>query len=379
MFYLTKDEKFFCGVFFMKTVAVFFGGRSNEREISIITGTFAANLLKGAGYRVVPVYIGEDNVFYTSSEMMRVDFFRTYLPAAKHAAELRTGRLVRAGKPKKTLAQIDCALNCCHGGMGEDGTLSALLRYYKIKSASPDIEVSSVFMDKTLSKIAAAGLHIPVLPSLALREGESAEGAAALGFPVIVKPARLGSSIGIKIAENAEQLQQALQYAYRLDDTVLIERYLPDKRDINCAAYSKNGTVVVSECEEVFSQSDILTFSEKYEGGGERRSEMPADLDKKTADKIKECVKRLYEAFGVRGVVRADFLVSGKEVYFNELNTVPGSLACYLFGEKLTQSRAFLAELIEDALRACGEEKATVCSGILNTAVFSGGKSCKRR
>ncbi len=170
-----------------------------------------------------------------------------------------------------------------------------------------------------------------------------------------------------------------MQYAYRLDDTVLIERYLPDKRDINCAAYSKNGTVVVSECEEVFSQSDILTFSEKYEGGGERRSEMPADLDKKTADKIKECVKRLYEAFGVRGVVRADFLVSGKEVYFNELNTVPGSLACYLFGEKLTQSRAFLAELIEDALRACGEEKATVCSGILNTAVFSGGKSCKRR
>lgn len=369
----------FAGYFFMKTVAVFFGGKSNEREISIITGTFAANLLKGAGYQIVPVYLGEDNAFYTSPDMMRVDFFRTYVPAAKHAAELRTGRLVRAGKPKKTLAHIDCALVCCHGGMGEDGTLAALLRYYQIKSASPDVEVSAVFMDKTLSKIAADGLHIPVLPSFALREGESAEGAAALGFPVIVKPARLGSSIGIKIAQNQEELQKALEYAYRLDDTVLIERYLPDKRDINCAAYRKDGEIVVSECEEVFSQSDILTFSEKYEGGGERRSELPAHLDKKTADKIKDCVRKIYGAFGVRGVVRADFLVSGKEVYFNELNTVPGSLACYLFGEKLTQSRAFLTGLIEDALRAESEEKATVCSGILNTAVFSGGKSCKRR
>ncbi len=363
----------------MKTIAVFFGGKSNEREISIITGTFAANLLKGAGYRVVPVYFGEDRLFYTSPEMMRVDFFRTYAPQRKHAVELQTGRLVRTGKPKKTVAQIDCALNCCHGGMGEDGTLSALLRYHSIVSASPDTEVSAVFMDKTLSKIAAEGLHIPVLPSAALHEGEGTEGAAAVGFPLIVKPARLGSSIGIKIAQTEQELEKALEYAYRLDDTVLVERYLPDKRDINCAAYRKDGAIIVSECEEVFSDGDILTFSEKYEGGGERRSALPADLDKKTAEKIKDCVRKLYGAFGVRGVVRADFLVSGKEVYFNELNTVPGSLACYLFGEKLTQARAFLCELVEDAMRSRREEKTTVCSGILNTAVFSGAKSCKRR
>lgn len=363
----------------MKTVAVFFGGKSNEREISVITGTFAANLLKSAGYRVVPVFIAQDNAFYSSDEMFRVEFFRTYMPSKKSAVALREGRLVRAEKPKKTVAVLDCALNCCHGGMGEDGTLSALLRFYKIKSASPAAEVSGMFMDKTLSKIAARGLEIPVLPAVALAEGENAEKAAALGFPLIVKPARLGSSIGIKIAADRAELVRALEYAYRLDDLVLVERYLPDKRDINCAAFRKNGEVVVSACEEVFSESDILTFAEKYEGKGARRSVLPAALDPKTAKQIQTYVAKIYETFRVRGVVRADFLVSGKEVYFNELNTVPGSLACYLFGEKLTEAREFLSSLVEETLAFPEAEKETLTSGILNTAVFSGAKGCKTR
>lgn len=363
----------------MKTVAVFFGGKSNEREISVITGTFAANLLKSAGYRVVPVFIAQDNAFYTSIEMFRVEFFRTYTPSKKSAVALREGRLVRAEKPKKTVAVLDCALNCCHGGMGEDGTLSALLRFYKIKSASPAAEVSGMFMDKTLSKIAARGLEISVLPAVALAEGDNAEKAVALGFPLIVKPARLGSSIGIKIAADRAELVRALEYAYRLDDLVLVERYLPDKRDINCAAFRKNGEVVVSACEEVFSESDILTFAEKYEGKGARRSVLPAALDPKTAKQIQTYVAKIYETFRVRGVVRADFLVSGKEVYFNELNTVPGSLACYLFGEKLTEAREFLSSLVEEALAFSEAEKETVTSGILNTAVFSGAKGCKTR
>ena len=363
----------------MKSVAVFFGGKSNEREISVITGTFALNLLNGAGYRAVPVFIAEDGTFYTDERMNRVDYFRDFRPDKKHAVALEKGRLVRAGKPKKTVLHIDCALNCCHGGMGEDGTLSALLRFYHIRSASPDIEVSSVFMDKTLSKIAAQGLGIPVLPSVVLAEGESIEKALPLGFPVIVKPARLGSSIGIKIANDSTDLEKAVEYAFRLDSVLLIERYLPNRRDINCAAYRKGGEVVVSECEEVFSQGEILSFSEKYEGRGARKSVMPADLEAGASENIKEYVKRIYEAFRVNGVVRADFLVSGEEVYFNELNTVPGSLASYLFGEQLTKSRDFIAGLVEDALSREEHEKETVSSGILNTDLFSGSKSCLRR
>lgn len=363
----------------MKTVAVFFGGKSNEREISVITGTYAVNLLKGAGYHAVPVYIAEDRIFYSSDKMNRVDYFRDFRPDKRCAVELSFGRLVRAGKPKKTVLNIDCALNCCHGGMGEDGTLSALLRFYRIKSASPETEVSSVFMDKTLTKIAARGLDIPVVPSASLTEGENAQKAFALGFPVIVKPARLGSSIGIKVAGSKEELQSALDEAFRFDSVLLIERYLPDRRDINCAAFRKGNEIVVSDCEEVFSQSEILSFAEKYEGGGDRKSVMPAELTDKTADKIKEYVKRIYEAFRVHGVVRADFLVSGKEVYFNELNTVPGSLATYLFGQRLTDARDFLSALIEDALSRNLEEKETVSSGILNTDVFSGAKACPTR
>lgn len=363
----------------MRTIAVFFGGRSNEREISMITGTYCVNLLKGAHYRVVPVYLGEDNVFYSGTEMTDIAYFRNFTPNAKQAVALEDGRLVCARKRKRVVALIDCALNCCHGGVGEDGTLAALLRFYHIRSASPDTAVSAVFMDKALSKIALRGLNIPVLPSVTLTEGEGMEDALSLGFPLIIKPARLGSSIGIKIARNEEELQKALEYAYRLDGVVIAEKYLPDRRDINCAAYRKDGKVVLSPCEEVFSNSAILTFAEKYEGGGERKSALPADLDEKIANKIRTCVQRLYEAFYVRGVVRADFLVSGKEVYFNELNTVPGSLASYLFGEKLTAARDFLTALVEDAMAQEIEEKEVVSSGILNTPVFSGSKSCKRR
>ena len=358
----------------MQNILVFFGGRSNASEISIITGMFAYNLLKSGCYNAVPVYIGNDGVFYTNAHMNSVEYFRAYIPQKKDAVALFKGCLVRADKPKKVLLKADCALNCCHGGMGEDGTLSALLRFHGIKSASPDTAPSAVFMDKTFSKFAAKGLGIPVLPSLTLKEGEGTDTLKELGYPVILKPARLGSSIGIKVVNSEEELAAALAYAFRLDNIVLAEKYLQKKSDINCAAYRKNGEVVVSDCEEVFSDSEILTFSEKYEGTGERHSTFPAAIPKETSDKIKEYVKTIYTAFRIRGVVRADFLLAGKEVYFNELNTVPGSLASYLFGEKLTECRAFVCRLTEEALLQTEAEKEVVSSGILNGNVFAGRK-----
>ena len=363
----------------MQTVLVFFGGKSNEREISIITGTFAYNLLRAGGYHAVPVYIDEDGSFYSNVHMNAVEYFCSFTPCKKDAVALLKGNLVRADKPKKVLVKVDCALNCCHGGMGEDGTLSALLRYHGIKSASPDTAPSAVFMDKTFSKIAAAGLNVPVLPSVTLEEGEGTEKLKELGYPLILKPARLGSSIGIKVVENQEELEDALLAAFRLDSVVLAERYLSHKRDINCAAYFKGGEIVVSECEEVFSDEEILTFSEKYEGTGARHSTLPAELPVKTAEKIKQYVKKIYAAFRMHGIVRADFLIEDDKVYFNELNTVPGSLASYLFGEKLTDCRAFVCDLVKEALERKEEEKQTVSSGILNGGVFSGGKARKRK
>ncbi len=366
----------------MKTVAVFFGGKSNEWEISVITGMLAVNLLRER-CNVVPVFIDADGTFYSSAEMRSVEDFRDFSAKKFPAVALDERALVHKRKRKKVIARLDCALNCCHGGMGEDGTLAAILNYHRIPSASPDPVVSGIFMNKSLGKIAARGLGIPVVEGFTVSERDrenkdmiSAQ-AEALGFPVIVKPVHLGSSIGIRVAKNGEELASALELSFLLDSGALVERYLPEKRDVNCAAYAKDGATVLSPCEEVFSSEDILTFSEKYEGCGERTSAIPADLPAEISEGIRNATRLIYERFETRGAVRADFLVSEGKFYFNELNTVPGSLACYLFGESLLQSRDFLLALLDEAKPE--KDRGTLESGILRKGVFSGGKSCKRR
>ncbi len=361
----------------MKTVAVFFGGKSNEREISVITGIYCANLLKSA-YRVLPVYLDPSGGMLLAESGGVEDFRRQAEQKFRGAKRLAfvTGGLAPEGKPKKRIA-VDCALNCCHGGMGEGGVLSALLEWFRIPSASPALAPSAVFLDKALSKFLLAGMGVPVLPSFALREREFAAGewkerAARLGYPVIVKPCRLGSSIGIAVAKNEEALDEALRLAFRLDGAALVETYLEGKRDLNVAAYRAEERVVLSPVEEVFSAAPILTFGEKYEETGERQHELPARLPEGTAEKIAQTLACVYEQLDMCGIVRADFLLAPTgEVYFNELNTVPGTLAAYLFGESLTEARGLLVRLVEEGMRE-RPEKETVESGILSKPLFFG-------
>lgn len=348
----------------MSYVAIFFGGNSNEHEISVITGMLAANLLRGADVNVLPVYLTRDNVMMTG-EMHAVTDFQT--PSKKWKALRFCEGGLETGRGKKF--PIDVALNCCHGGAGEDGTLSALFRWHHIKSASPDEAVSSVFMDKTLTKFAARGLGLPVLDGVTVREGERPE--LPFAYPVIVKPARLGSSIGIKVAADEGELQAALTLAFSLDDAALIEPYVKEKRDLNCAACRIGGEIRLSDVEEVFSRDDILSFKEKYEESGEKRSRIPAEIPDEITKKVHLCTEKLYDGFRVTGVVRADFLLVDGEVYFNELNTVPGSLACYLFGNSLTDSKNFLLSLVEEGRRSV-PEKTILTTGILNSSVFTG-------
>ncbi len=358
-----------------KNVAVFFGGRSNEHDISVITGMYAVNLLRGADYIVYPVYLPrEGGMCFIDADGIKdvTDQKKKRIPVYLYEGELRSV------KKRKKLFRIDVALNCCHGGAGEDGTLSALLQWNNIPFASPGVAVSSVFMDKWLGKIAARGLGIPVARGVRVKEGESVSVEKAGGFPVIVKPVALGSSIGIKVAHDEEEFAAALDYAFRLDGEVLVEEYFARKRDINCAAYKKGGEVITSPLEEVFSNDAILSFHEKYEQAA-KKSELPADLPEETAEAIREYTARIYENFSCRGVVRADFLIANDKVYFNELNTVPGSLSCYLFGESLTDAREFLCALVEDALADRDGEKEIIRTSVLDSAVFAGGKGSKRR
>lgn len=352
----------------MKQVAVFFGGRSNEREISVITGVYAVNLLRGAGYSVLPVYLTEDNIMTFNHNLKKVEDVLDVSSKQFVPVMLVRGALAYAKKPQKRF-QIDCALNCCHGGLGEGGALSALLEFHCIPSASPKMCESAVFLDKAISKIALRGMNIDVVPSLTLREEEDSiaffeQVKQELSFPVIVKPAVLGSSIGISVAHDESELKNALQICFRICSKALVEQYLPDKRDLNCAAYRKNGEIVLSPVEEVFSSEPLLSFQEKYEGN-ERRNALPAELPEGVEVRIKEILTKVYREFEMQGIVRADFLLSGDKLYFNELNTVPGSLAAYLFGDSLISAKSLLSSLVEDVLSQKTKNKELLSSGIL--------------
>ena len=355
----------------MKRVAVFFGGVSNEHDISVLTGMMAANLLRGAGYEVLPVFLPLSGGMCLATGAERAEAF---LNCRFPAVELKGCSLVRA-RGFRRRKQFDVALNCCHGGMGEDGTLSALFLWHGVPSASPSMELSAAFMDKCLAKIAARGLGLNVLPFVRVKEGEDGvEMAEKLGYPLVVKPARLGSSIGVTVCKNGEELKVALALAFRLDGAAILEPYLANRRDLNCAAYRKGKEIVLSPVEEVPTASNILTFGEKYESS-ERKSILPADIPEEAAREVQGALKRIAEAFDLNGVVRGDFFYAEGEVYFNELNTVPGSLAFYLFGDSLTKARDFLVSLVENA--ALPPQKQPLTTGLLARGRFAGAKGCK--
>lgn len=357
-------------------LAVFFGGESFEHEISVLTGVFVLNVLKGA-YDLLPVYIDMQGDFFTSPKMFSAESFTEKKVKFTRILFARN-KVYRFGKTGKALAEIDCALNCCHGGAGEGGGISALMDLYGIPLASPGVPQSGVFIDKTLTKPLVAGMGIPSLPYTVLfdsdfersEEEECERIVQKIGLPLILKPARLGSSIGIKIAHSREELQRKIKEAFSFDRVLLAEEYLPDKRDINCAAYRERGKIVVSECEEAFSSEEILSFREKYldNGGKSRRVNFPADIPQEAAADIRAWTERLYRELHFSGIVRADFLLSGNRVYFNEMNTVPGSLAYYLFSSRVSDARKLFIRLIEDTMseakRKTTVKKTNILSGL---------------
>ncbi len=363
-----------------KNVAVIFGGRSCENEISVITGTMAANLLDAERYAVFPVYIAQSGAMYTGEMLRDTAFFRGGdLDKKCVRALFFDGKLFEMrGRKRRELCEVDCALNCCHGMNGEDGAVAGLLRLNGIPDASPDMAASALFMDKAMTKLIAKALNIPALPFFRISEGEyKKRGAMAvkcveerLGYPVIVKPARLGSSIGVAVAEDRARLTFAIEAGFAYDTLLIAEKYLPERREINCAAYRGGDEIVVSECEEPKTEHKFLTFGDKYTGGSKQRaSEFPAKISKESADRIKGYTKLLYRRMNMRGIVRADFLMSGGEVYFNEMNTVPGSLAWYLFCDKLSDFRGVLTSLIEQGIcdfRAAAQKKLLNNCGVLN-------------
>ena len=368
----------------MRKVAVFFGGKSCENEISVLTGVFVLSLIDREKFSVFPVYIHTDGGAYTSPKMADLNVFREkkYSSFERIFFDGGVAYAFNGGKKVKRLAKIDVAINCCHGGLGEGGGVSALCEWNGIPLASPDLTSSGAFMDKCTTKLIARALNVPTVDSIRVNEKDYEKRGAfllksmerRLKYPVVVKPAHLGSSIGITVAKTEEETKKALETAFRLDTRALIEKYLPEKQDVNCGAYEIDGEIFVSEPEYAFGEG-IYSFEDKYvkrksdteraiplkEGG---RVAMNGEL----RDKIRAYTKTVYKRMNLKGAVRMDFLVSDGKAYLCEVNTVPGSLAYYLFCERMIDAKNFISALLEDAVRRGAEEKKEVLStGILKS------------
>ena len=366
----------------MRRVAVLFGGKSCENEISVLTGVFVLNLLDRTKYTVLPVYIHTDGLMYFSADTTDLELFRQGDFSSFERVFFENGQMYALGKRNKIkpIGKVDVALNCCHGGLGEGGGVSAIMEWNEIPLASPELTASGIFMDKCMTKTVMRALNIPTVDYIRVNERDYMKRGAfllksierRLKYPVVIKPAHLGSSIGIAVAKNETEAKTAIENAFALDDRVLIEKYLVEKKDVNCAAYMRKGEICVSEAEYAFGDG-LYSFEEKYikrqsdggflHGKGGNR----AVLNNELRDKIRAYTKTVYKRMNLKGVVRMDFLVSGKEVYLCEVNTVPGSLAYYLFCERISDARRFFTDLIEEAFVEGTEKKKVLLTGILRT------------
>lgn len=364
----------------MKNLAIFFGGKSPEHDISVITGVYALNSLKKADLVVLPIYVSRSGEWYTGESLFDLDNYKnldlkklkrvTLIPGVCALYELKKDKL-------KRITAISCALNCCHGGDGENGNLSGLIELSKIALCSPSALSSALFMDKNKTKTALKGIGVKTLPSIVYKDKTiTQKQLEGYEFPLIVKPNFLGSSIGIRKVKNYDELLSALSYALKFSSEVLIEPCLENFTEINCAVYkNSNGDIVVSECERPVSSEDILSFSDKYKNG---TREFPARISKKISDKIKETAEKIYLSFIERGVIRIDFFIVDDKVLVNEINTVPGSLSSYLFTSTIKEFSEMLIEIVKAGEKEFIKKQTLLTeykSGILTSF---GSKSAKR-
>ncbi|MDR2267536.1 MAG: hypothetical protein LBE09_08175 [Christensenellaceae bacterium] len=337
-----------------KTILVVYGGNTSEHDISIISAVMVMRSMPSKGYKCVPVYL-RDGIAYTGSKLFELKSYINFNPALYDKIEIIKNGIYtycRSGKLKKVNV-VDCALLATHGGDGENGVLQGFLQTHRIPHSSSDVRACAICMDKQLTKLVASSIGVNVVAGLVIngiKEYNRESIIAELGFPIIVKPVSQGSSIGITVANSQSELDDATNLALCFGDRVLYERQLSNFVELNIAAVKLAGDIMISEIEEPVSQSDFLTFSDKYLSQVNDKLSISrkcqTTLDPEIRNHLIETTKLLYEKIGLFGIARFDYLLSDNVLYLNEINAIPGNLAMNLFKQ---MSRSELLTAVIDA------------------------------
>ncbi len=359
-------------------IGVMFGGRSVEHEVSVITGLQVIENIDRSKYDVTPVFISKDGDWYTGKELLDIKRYKdigkllskvkkVYLPPIPGLAQLHfhdqpTGFFKKAAEPLK----LDVVIPALHGTNGEDGALQGLLKLANIPYAGCGVMASAVGMDKIVMKdiFKANGIPTVAYTWFLRKEYESDRTAVIariegkLKFPLYVKPANLGSSIGISRANDREQLISAIEIAGMYDRKIIVEESIENLIEINCAVLGTDHEVQASVCEQPVSWETFLSFDDKYMRSGSKGMKsasrnIPAPISEEKSDEIKALAMKAFQVLDCSGVSRVDFLMDKNSlaVYVNEINTIPGSFAFYLWEHDGMSFAALLDRLIEIALR----------------------------
>ena len=342
---------------------VFFGGPSVEHEVSVITAMQAIQAMNSDVYDVIPVYVTKTGAFYTGAHLSQLESFRDIPSALAKAQEVvlcKQGSEVRLVLAKQKrfgsslITGLDVALPIFHGTGGEDGVMQAHFERLGLPYTGPDVTSSAIGMDKWASKAMFKLAGVPCVEGVKVSQSdyftdpESVAAAIeqAVDYPAIIKPYNLGSSVGIHKCRDRASLLEGLEDAFLYSSAVLAERAVQNLREINCAVLGDDEEARASVCEEPLNATDILTYADKYQSGGKTGKTgaksgggskgmqslarvVPADLPVEMSEKVQQLAIRAFRAIGACGCSRIDFLLDNAtgELFVNEINTIPGSLA----------------------------------------------------
>ena len=390
-------------------LGVFFGGKTVEHEISIITANQAITSLNKEKFEIIPIYISKSGKMYTGEKLFDLKEYRDLDKLIKSCEEIvcvNNGNKVNILRvnnklfSNNVLNTIEIAFPIMHGTNGEDGSIQGYLEILGIPYIGPDVLASSIGMDKIMMRRILKEQNIPSLDYVAFYSLEYIKNEdkyikeieEKLTYPVIVKAGNLGSSVGIKKAKNTEDLKDAIEFAMEFSDRIMVENAITKLKEVNCSVMGDMIEATASICEEPIGSDEILSYTDKYVGnsktkGGSKSQGMatlqrkvPAEITKEQAQKIQEIAVKTFKLLGCNGVSRIDFMIdlNDNNIYVNEINTIPGALSYYLWEATGKTFKKELDELVELAFKRNRERQNRTYSYDQNIlALGSGAKGAK--
>lgn len=381
------------------TIGVFFGGRSVEHEISVLTALQAMYAIEASRYNIIPIYISKEGRWYSGEPLMTVSNYKDMTALKSRCEEVYMNpeygdyNLYRRKKPlfgSRIVATLDVVIPALHGTNGEDGVFQGLLETIGIPFAGCDTLSAAIGMDKIIMKMVLEHSGIPVVDYVWFTDKQWAmtrdkwveEIERKIGYPVIVKPANLGSSVGISRADNRQELITKVEEASRYSTRLIVEDLVENLKEINCSVLGDCDDYATSVCEEPIKSGKILSYEDKYMGGSKGESGMqasekriPADLSEEQTQRIRFLAGETFRVLSCHGVARVDVMIDDNsgDIYVNEINAIPGSFSFYLWEATGVPFDELMDKMVSLALKRKREQANKTVSYSQNIFALGGG------